>query len=70
MPINPDEFGASFQGFLDQMRTHKKPDDASFFERKLREHCDVDPATLPVVSQVFPKNTHSRVVKAGGPFRG
>ncbi len=57
MPINPDEFGASFQGFLDQMRTSKKPEEISFFERKLREHFDADPATLPVVSQLLPKNS-------------
>jgi hypothetical protein len=57
MPINPDEFGASFQGFLDQMRTHKKPEEACFFDRKLREHFDADPATLPIVSQVLPKNS-------------
>ncbi len=57
MPINPDEFGASFQGFLDQMRTHtkKKPDEESFFERKLREHFGTDPSLLPVVSQLLPK---------------
>jgi ATPase family associated with various cellular activities (AAA) len=57
MPINPDEFGASFQGFLDQMRTHtkKKPEEESFFERKLREHFGTDPSLLPVVSQLLPK---------------
>jgi hypothetical protein len=57
MPISPDEFGASFQGFLDQMRTHKKAEDAPFFERKLREHFDADPATLPIVAQLLPRNT-------------
>jgi hypothetical protein len=55
MPINPDEFGASFQGFLDQMRAHKKPEEGPFFERKLREHFGADPASLPILSELFPK---------------
>ena len=57
MAINPDEFGASFQGFLDQMRSHKKPEDASFFGQKLRDHFEADPATLSVVSQLLPRNS-------------
>jgi hypothetical protein len=55
MAMNPDEFGASFQDFLDQMRTHKKPEEPSFFESRLRAHFGADPASLPVVSQVLPK---------------
>src|SRR5262245_58959488 len=55
MAINPEEFGASFKDFLDQMRTHKKPEEAPFFVRKLEEHFATNPASLPVVSQMFPK---------------
>jgi ATPase family associated with various cellular activities (AAA) len=55
MAINPEEFGASFKGFLDQMRSQKKPDEAPFFVRKLQEHFDTSPASLPVVSQAFPR---------------
>jgi hypothetical protein len=53
--INPEEFGASFQGFLDQMRSHKKPDEAPFFVRKLEEHFETNPASLPLVSHLFAK---------------
>jgi hypothetical protein len=59
--LNPEEFGASFQDFLNQMRTHKKPDEAPFFLRKLQEHFDADPGTLPVVSQLFAKHNQANL---------
>lgn len=55
MAINPEEFGASFKDFLDQMRTQKKPEEAPFFVRKLEEHFGTSPAALPIVSQTFPR---------------
>lgn len=55
MAINPEEFGASFQDFLDQMKAQKKPEEAPFFVRKLQEHFAANPASLPVVSHMFPK---------------
>jgi hypothetical protein len=60
VPINPEEFGASFKDFLDQMRSQKKPTAAEepFFVRKFREHFASEPASLPVVSQMFPKHDH------------
>ncbi len=36
MKFNPDEFGASFKGFLDHMAATKKPQDEPFFVKKLR----------------------------------
>ncbi len=51
MAINPDEFGASFKDFIDQMRSQKKPDEAPFFVRKLRDHFGTDPSKLPVVGE-------------------
>jgi hypothetical protein len=59
--INPEEFGASFQDFLHQMRTHKKPEEAPFFVRKLEEHFGTNPASLPVVSQTFPKHNQANL---------
>jgi ATPase family associated with various cellular activities (AAA) len=59
--INPEEFGASFQGFIDQMRSQKKPEEAPFFSRKLREHFDTNPASLPVVSQTFAKHNQANL---------
>jgi ATPase family associated with various cellular activities (AAA) len=59
--INPEEFGASFQDFLNQMRTHKKPEEAPFFVRKLEEHFGANPASLPVVSQTFPKHNQANL---------
>ncbi len=51
MAINPDEFGASFKDFIDQMRSQKKPEEAPFFVRKLRDHFGTDPSKLPVVGE-------------------
>jgi hypothetical protein len=53
MAITPEDFGASFKGFLDQMRSQKTPDDAPFFVRTLREHFGAEPARLPVVADSF-----------------
>jgi hypothetical protein len=58
MAINPEEFGASFQGFLEQMNAHRKPADAPFFVRKLHEHFGAEPAKLPILSETFAKHEH------------
>src|SRR5437588_1443873 len=57
MAINPEDFGASFKGFLDQMNAHKKPAEEPFFVRSLRDHFGADPTTLPIVSETFPTTT-------------
>jgi hypothetical protein len=31
MAINPEEFGGSFNDFMDQMRSWKKPEERQFF---------------------------------------
>lgn len=61
MAITPEEFGVSFKDFLDQMRAQKKPGDAPFFVRKLREHFAAEPMGLPVVSEAFPPHDHPNV---------
>src|SRR4051794_23886375 len=38
MSINPEEFGNSFKGFMEQMAAHRKPKEAPFFARTIREH--------------------------------
>jgi hypothetical protein len=58
MAINPEEFGASFQGFIEQMTAQKKPADAPFFVQKLREHFGSEPSKLPIVSESFAKHDH------------
>lgn len=58
MAITPEEFGVSFKDFIDQMRSHRKPDDVPFFVRKLKEHFGAEPTSLPVVSESFPPHDH------------
>jgi len=59
--INPEEFGASFQDFMDQMRAQKKPAEAPFFVRKLQEHFGMEPASLPVVSELLPRHNQANL---------
>ncbi len=58
MAINPEEFGASFQGFIEQMTAHKKPADLPFFVEKLQQHFGSEPSKLPIVSESFAKHDH------------
>jgi hypothetical protein len=58
MAINPEEFGESFLGFIDQMRSHKKPEEGPFFVRKLRDHFGTDPSALLVLSESIAKHDH------------
>jgi hypothetical protein len=43
------------------MREQKNPDDAPFFERKLREHFGVEPSGLPVISNSFAPYDHPNI---------
>jgi hypothetical protein len=61
MAITPEDFGTSFKGFLDQMRSQKTPEEAPFFVRKLRDHFGVEPSGLPVVSDSFAPYDHPNV---------
>ncbi|HEY2158388.1 MAG TPA: hypothetical protein VGH33_22350, partial [Isosphaeraceae bacterium] len=61
MAITPEDFGASFKDFLDQMRAQKKPEDDPFFVRRLRGHFDAEPAGLPVVSESFARHDHPNI---------
>jgi hypothetical protein len=58
MSFNPEEFGASFKGFLDHLSTSKKPQDEPFFVNKLRAHFGAAVASLPVVTQSFAEPDH------------
>jgi hypothetical protein len=58
MSIDPEAFGASFKGFMEQMARHKKPDEAPFFVRTLRDHFGEEPATLPIVAESFAEHEH------------
>ena len=64
MAINPDEFGASFNDFIDQMRSRKKPEEAPFFVRKLRDHFGTEPSALPIVSQPVLLHDHPNLHSA------
>jgi hypothetical protein len=58
MALNPDDFGASFTDFIEQMRSQKKPGESPFFVRKLRDHFGTEPAKLPIVSQPVLAHEH------------
>ena len=64
MAINPDEFGASFNDFMEQMRSQKKPEEAPFFVRKLRDHFGAEPSGLPIVSQSVIGHDHPNMHSA------
>ena len=64
MAINPDEFGASFNDFMEQMRSRKKPEEAPFFVRKLRDHFGTEPSGLPIVSQSILPHDHPNLHSA------
>jgi hypothetical protein len=61
MAITPEDFGSSFKDFLDQMRAQKRPEDAPFFMRRLREHFDAEPSGLPVLSESFGRHDHPNI---------
>ena len=61
MAINPEDFGVSFKGFLDQMQAQKSPAEAPFFARKLLTHFGGDPALMPVVSDSFAPHDHANI---------
>jgi hypothetical protein len=60
MAISPQDFGASFKGFLDQMST-AAPVEEHVFRRRLREHFGRDPNELPTLNEKFPPYDHANV---------
>lgn len=50
MPINPEDFGASFKNFMNVMATTSEK---GFFQEKLQSHFEVDSTQLAIVSESF-----------------
>ena len=63
MNISPNDFGASFKGFLDQMSA-SAPVEEPIFRRRLREHFECEPNELPTLSEKFPTHDHANVHSA------
>jgi hypothetical protein len=58
--ISPQEFGASFKGFLDQMKS-AAPEAEPFFRQRLMDHFQQDPAKLPTLTEKFDAFEHANV---------
>ena len=63
MNISPNDFGASFKGFLDQMSA-AAPAEEPVFRRRLRDHFDREPNELPTLSEKFPAYDHANLHSA------
>src|SRR5215213_3820110 len=61
MSINPEEFGNSFKGFMEQMASHRRPREDPFFVRALREHFDAEAKEMTVVAEEFAEHEHPNV---------
>src|SRR5829696_8113054 len=64
MAINPEEFGSSFKGFMEQMAAHRKPKEDPFFVRALRDHFGAEAKTMAVVADEFAEHEHPNVQMA------
>jgi hypothetical protein len=60
MAISPNEFGASFKGFLDQMSAAAPPEEP-VFRRRLREHFAQEPTQLPTLTEKFATHDHANL---------
>ncbi len=60
MAIDPNDFGASFKGFLDQMSA-AAPAEEPVFRRRLRKHFEQEPIQLPTLTEKFPTHDHANV---------
>jgi hypothetical protein len=60
MAISPKDFGASFEGFLDQMSA-AAPAEEPGFRRRLREHFQQEPNELPTLTEKFPTYDHANL---------
>jgi hypothetical protein len=63
MNISPNDFGASFKGFLDQMSA-AAPAEEPIFRRRLRDHFEREPNELPTLSEKFPAYDHANLHSA------
>jgi hypothetical protein len=59
-PISPNDFGASFKGFMEQM-ARQTPAEEPFFRQRLRDHFGTDPAKLAIVTEKFSDANHPNV---------
>src|SRR5262245_19427534 len=57
MALTPEDFGASFKGFMQKMAAHAPTEDPAFVHR-LREHFGCEPAGLPIVTEQCEKPEH------------
>lgn len=60
MSISPNEFGASFKGFLDQMSATSQPDEP-VIRKRLRDHFDQNPEKLPTLTEKFDTYDHANL---------
>ena len=63
MAISPNDFGASFKGFLDQMSA-AAPVEEPIFRRRLRTHFECEPNELLALSEKFPAYDHANLHSA------
>jgi hypothetical protein len=63
MAISPQDFGASFKGFLDQMSA-AAPAEEPVFRRRLRDHFNSEPNELTILGEKFPAHDHANVYSA------
>jgi len=59
-PISPKDFGASFQGFMEQM-ARAAPAEEPYFRQRLHEHFGADPSNLTIVAEKFSEANHPNV---------
>src|SRR6266404_1200767 len=59
-PRTPQDFGAQFKGFMEQM-ARQAPAEEPFFRRRLREHFGSDPSKLTIVAEKFDEMEHPNV---------
>lgn len=60
MTISPNDFGASFKGFLDQVSAAVPPEE-SVFRKRLAEHFREPPDKLPTLTEKFPLYDHANL---------
>jgi hypothetical protein len=63
MAISPNDFGASFKGFLDQMSA-AAPAEEPIFRRRLRDHFGCEPNEITTLSEKFPTHDHANLHSA------
>lgn len=66
MTINPDDFGKSFKGFMDQMSQSIEPEHS--FKDKIAEHFGKDPSKFPSLSEKFENFEHPNIQLAFDQF--